>query len=264
MPAVTLRTLSALKQAGKRFACITCYDATFAQALAAADIEMILVGDSLGMVIQGQTSTLPVTLDDMVYHTQAVARGNQQALIMSDMPFMSYAQLSDALQGATRLMQAGAHLVKLEGGAWLTDTITQLNRGGIPVCVHLGLTPQSVHVLGGYRVQGRETAAADQLLEDARALEAAGAACLLLECVPRQLAARVTASVRIPVIGIGAGAACDGQVLVMHDLLGLGHSPARFVKNFLAEGDGTLVGAFQAFRQQVLDGTYPTEAHGFD
>lgn len=264
MKAVTLQTLKALKAEGERFSVLTCYDASFAAAMARAEVEVILVGDSLGMVLQGHDSTLPVTVADMAYHTAAVARSNKTSLLMADLPFMSYASQADALTNAASLMRAGAHLVKLEGGAWLCDTITQLTRGGIPVCIHLGLTPQSVNVMGGYRVQGRAEADATQLMADAQAVEAAGAALLLLECVPQGLARRVQQTLSIPVIGIGAGAACDGQVLVMHDMLGLHNGkPARFVKNFLGEGDGSIEGAFRAYVQAVKCGSYPAAEHAF-
>jgi len=264
MKAITMNTLRNLKQTGEKFSVLTCYDATFSAAMARAEVEVILIGDSLGMVLQGHTSTLPVTIEDMAYHTAAVARGNQVSLLMADMPFMSYASLETALTNAALLMRAGAHLVKLEGGAWLAETVTQLTRGGIPVCIHLGLTPQSVNVMGGYRVQGRDDAAAQQLLDDALAVQAAGAVMLLLECVPASLAARVQQALSIPVIGIGAGLNCDGQVLVMHDMLGLhAGKPARFVKDFLVSGDGTIEGAFKAYVQSVKSGQYPAEEHTF-
>lgn len=264
MKPVTLHTLRDLKQQGRRFSCLTCYDASFARAMADAAIDVILIGDSLGMVVQGHGSTLPVTVADMAYHTAAVARGNPYSLLMADMPFMSYADTGTALTAAAELMRAGAHLVKLEGGAWLADTVRQLTRGGIPVCIHLGLTPQSVNVLGGYRVQGRDDAAAQQLLADAEAAVAAGAAMLLLECVPTSLAQQVQARCPVPLIGIGAGPHCDGQVLVLHDMLGIHHGkPARFVKNFLAAGDGSITGAFRQFHNEVQDGRYPAPEHGF-
>jgi len=265
MKPVTLHTLRELKQRGERFSCLTCYDATFAAAMARAEVEVILIGDSLGMVVQGHSSTLPVTNQDIAYHTAAVARANKTALIMADLPFMTYASLPDALASSAELMRAGAHLVKLEGGAWLADTITQLARGGIPACVHLGLTPQSVNVFGGYRVQGRGDQAAEQLLADARAVAEAGAALLLLECVPSALARRVHEEIAVPVIGIGAGPDCDGQVLVLHDMLGVhGGKPARFVKDFLRAGDGSIEGAFRQFVTEVKDGRYPSPEHAFE
>jgi 3-methyl-2-oxobutanoate hydroxymethyltransferase len=263
---ITLNDLRRYKAEGRPFSCVTCYDATMGWALQQAGVDTVLIGDSLGMVIQGHESTLPVTLDDMVYHTRAVARGNRHALILADMPFMSYSTLGDAIHGATRLMQAGAHVVKLEGGAWLADTVRTLTQGGVPVCVHLGLTPQSVNVFGGYRVQGKTQAAADQLLADCEAVVAAGAAVLLLECVPVALARQVQERFEVPVIGIGAGPHCDGQVLVLYDLLGLvPGKAARFVHNFLAEaGAEGVIGALQRFHEAVVARHYPAAQHSFD
>lgn len=263
MKPVTLTTLRDLKSRGEKFSCLTSYDASFTRAMNKAGVETILVGDSLGNVIQGQSSTLPVSIADMAYHTAAVARGNSTALILADMPFMTYVRLEDALDGAKQLMQAGAHVVKLEGGAWLAETVVQLARGGIPVCVHMGLTPQSVNVFGGYKVQGRGEAA-DAMLAEAIALDKAGAAILLLECVPTELGKRISESVACPVIGIGAGPFCDGQVLVMHDMLGLNEKPARFVKNFLPESQDGLTGAFKAYVDAVKSGSYPAPEHCFE
>ena len=221
------------------------------------------MGDSLGNVIQGQSSTVPVTLEQMAYHTECVARGNQGSLIIADVPFMGAATLERALETATALMQAGANMVKLEGSAWLADSIEILNRNGIPVCAHLGLTPQAVNALGGYRVQGKDDAGASELLEAAKALDAAGAAMLLLECVPRELSARITREVSVPVIGIGAAPECDAQVLVMHDMLGISPGkPARFVKDFMAE-TGDIRAAFKAYDQAVKDGSFPADEHCF-
>ena len=264
MPEVTLTTLQKRKQDGEKFAVVTSYDATFAHAANQAGVEVILVGDSLGMVLQGNDSTLPVSVADMAYHTRCVKRGNRDALIMTDLPFMAYATVEQALQSSAALMQAGAHMVKLEGGAWLCESVRQLTERGVPVCAHLGLTPQTVNVLGGYKVQGRAEAQARQLRADATALEQAGAACLLLECVPSELAAEITQSVKIPVIGIGAGNATDAQVLVMHDLLGLsisGRTP-KFVKNFLA-GQNSIQDAIAAYVQAVKDGSFPGPEHSF-
>lgn len=265
MKPISLATLRDMKARGEKVSMLTCYDATFAHAMSGAGVEALLIGDSLGMVLQGHDSTLPVTVADMAYHTACVARGNQASLIVADMPFMSYANPEAALESAAALMRAGAHVVKLEGGAWLCETVTRLVQGGIPACVHMGLTPQSVNVFGGYKVQGRGEDAAERMLREAAALEAAGAAMLLLECVPRELAARITAAAGIPVIGIGAGADCDGQVLVLHDMLGL-HTgkPARFVKNFLTGSNDGIRGAFHAYVQAVKAGTYPAPEHGFD
>ena len=265
MKSVTLSTLRELKARGEKFTCLTSYDATFSHFMAEAGVETILVGDSLGMVVQGHDSTLPVTMADMAYHVAAVARGNKgRALIIGDMPFMSCVRPEDALAGAHALMAAGAHMVKLEGGLWLKDTIVQLARGGIPSCVHMGLTPQSVNVFGGYKVQGRGDAA-ERLLAEAVELDQAGVAMLLLECVPTELGRRISAAVSAPVIGIGAGPHCDGQVLVLHDMLGMcPGKPARFVKNFLADSSDGVAGAFRAYVAAVKAGTYPAPEHCFE
>lgn len=264
MSNITLHTLTARKQAGEKFAVLTAYDATFAHLVSSAGIEMILVGDSLGMVLQGQNSTLPVTVDEMDYHTACVARGNQGAMIMSDLPFMSYSTPEQAMENSARLMQAGAHIVKLEGGDWLCDSVRMLAERGVPVCPHLGLTPQAVNKLGGYRVQGRDRQSALKMIEDAKQLEEAGASMLLLECVPTLLAEEITRNVDIPVIGIGAGHHTDAQVLVMHDMLGItpGRRP-KFVKDFMAEAD-SIEQAFQQYGDQVRAGTFPGPEHGFE
>lgn len=263
MKAVTVRTLKEIKREGKRFVCVTAADASFARLADGAGIETILVGDSLGMTLQGHASTVPVTVADMAYHTRCVSRGSGRALVIADMPFMSYATPAEAMSNAASLMQAGAHVVKLEGGAWLVETVRALVERGIPVCGHLGLTPQSVNSFGGFVVQGRDPVAARRIVEDALALEAAGADILVLECVPRALAAEVSATVRIPVIGIGAGPATDAQVLVMYDLLGLTPRPPRFVKNFLAEA-GSVQDALLAYANAVREGIFPQQEHGFD
>ncbi|MET3999325.1 3-methyl-2-oxobutanoate hydroxymethyltransferase [Marinobacterium sp. MBR-109] len=260
----TLHTLTARKQAGEKFAVLTAYDATFAHLVSSAGIEMILVGDSLGMVLQGQSSTLPVTVDEMAYHTASVARGNQGAMIMSDLPFMSYSTPEQAMDNSAKLMQAGAHIVKLEGGDWLCESVRMLAERGVPVCPHLGLTPQAVNKLGGYRVQGRDRQSALKMIEDAKKLEDAGASMLLLECVPTLLAEEITRNVEIPVIGIGAGHHTDAQVLVMHDMLGItpGRRP-KFVKDFMAEAD-SIEQAFRLYGDQVRAGTFPGPEHGFE
>ncbi|RJG10496.1 3-methyl-2-oxobutanoate hydroxymethyltransferase [Pseudomonas cavernicola] len=264
MPDVTLTTLQSLKQSGAKIAMLTCYDATFAQAACQAGVEVLLVGDSLGMVLQGHDSTLPVSIADMAYHVASVKRGNQGALILADLPFMAYATTEQALHNSAVLMQAGAHMVKLEGAAWLAEPIRQLAERGVPVCAHLGLTPQAVNILGGYKVQGRGEAQARQLRCDAMALEQAGAAMLLLECVPSELAAEITQAVKIPVIGIGAGSATDGQVLVLHDMLGLSLTgrTAKFVKNFM-DGQPSISAALAAYVQAVKDQSFPAAEHGF-
>lgn len=263
-PPLTVPGLRAMKAASRRIACLTAYDASFAAVMDAAGMDVILVGDSLGMVVQGHASTLPVTVDQMAYHTAAVARGLRRALLMADLPFQSYATPARALDAAARLMaEGGAAMVKLEGAGPVLDSIEFLSARDIPVCAHLGLTPQSVHKLGGYRVQGRDAEVAVRLREDARRVVEAGAELLVLECVPSALAAAITAELAIPTIGIGAGAGCDGQVLVMHDLLGVtpGKRP-RFVKDFLA-GAGTVESAFIAYAEAVRAGSFPGEEHAF-
>lgn len=264
MKKVTLHTLSAHKQAGEKFAVLTAYDACFAHAVSSAGVEVILVGDSLGMVLQGQDSTLPVTMDDMIYHTASVAKGNQGAMIMADMPFMSYASEIQTMDNAALLMQAGAHIIKLEGGAWLADSIALLAERGIPACAHLGLTPQAVNKLGGYKVQGRDRESANQMIEDAVLLEKAGASLLLLECVPSLLAKEITQAVDVPVIGIGAGKGTDAQVLVLHDMLGLnpGHTP-KFVKNFMQDAD-SIQTAISQYNIAVQQGQFPGPEHSFE
>jgi 3-methyl-2-oxobutanoate hydroxymethyltransferase len=249
---------------GEKIAILTCYDASFANLCEAAGVDALLVGDSLGMVLQGESSTLPVTLRDMQYHTRCVANGAKNTLIIADMPFGSYQQSPEqALRNATRLMAAGAHMVKLEGGNVMATTIRFLTERGIPVCGHLGFTPQSVHQLGGYRVQGKGAEEARRLLDDAKALEDAGASMLVLEMVPAALAMEVSALLDIPTIGIGAGVDCDGQVLVLHDMLGIypGKTP-RFARNFL-ESSGNVQEALSAYVQAVKNLSFPTAAHSF-
>jgi len=219
MEKITLTKLADMKRAGEKIACLTAYDASFAALLEDSGVEVVLVGDSLGNVIQGRGSTLPVNLDDMVYHTRCAAAGVRRALLVADLPFATFADPKTALASAARLMQAGANVVKLEGGAPVLESVAHLAAFGIPVCAHLGLLPQSVNKLGGYRVQGRDPDQARALIADARALQEAGADMLVLECVPAGLAAQVSADLGIPVIGIGAGVECDGQVLVLYDLL---------------------------------------------
>lgn len=263
---MSLSKLQKFKADGVRFSCLTCYDASMAKAMQLAGIDSILIGDSLGMTIQGHDSTLPVSVQDMVYHTQAVRRGNQYAFIITDLPFMSYSTLPDAIQSAKRVMQAGAQMVKLEGGAWLADTVRVLAQGGIPSCVHMGLTPQSVNVFGGYKIQAKTREAADRLLADCQAVVDAGASMLLLECVPTQVAKEVQARFAVPVIGIGAGVDCDGQVLVVQDMLGLNFDkPARFVRNFMEgqQGGNQIVDAMKSFHRAVRDRDYPAPEHTF-
>ena len=231
---VTLPKLQERARSGEKLVMLTCYDASFARISEAAGVDILLVGDSLGMVIQGHDSTLPVTMGEVEYHVRCVARGSETALILADLPFGSFqASKEHAFRNAARLMAAGAQMVKLEGGATMVETTRFLVERGIPVCAHIGLTPQSVHALGGYRVQGRESGAPERMRDDARELEDAGAFGLLLELVPAALAARITQTLRIPTVGIGAGAGCDGQVLVLHDMLGLNETfSPRFLKRF--------------------------------
>lgn len=263
MSLTTPLSLKQLKSENKRFSVVTAYDACFAAVADQAGIDALLVGDSLGMVLQGGNSTLPVSMDDMVYHTRCVAQGAGSAMVMADMPFMSNNSILDTLNNAGRLMQAGAHIVKLEGEEWLSESITELSRRGIPVCAHLGLTPQSVNKLGGYKVQGKLDDDAQRILSACKELEQAGADLLLLECVPTKLAQEITESVSVPVIGIGAGNVTDGQVLVMHDLLGIssGHKP-KFVKNFMAESCD-IQDAFSRYDAQVKSGEFPGPEHSF-
>ncbi|MEP0073730.1 MAG: 3-methyl-2-oxobutanoate hydroxymethyltransferase [Marinomonas sp.] len=260
---VTLSTLKKMKADQQKITCVTSYDASFTSVLNAAGVDTILVGDSLGMVIQGRDSTLPVTIEDMCYHTASVKRGNTNAFILSDMSFMSYSKPEQALDNAAKLMQAGANMVKLEGGSWLADTVRLLSQRGIPVCAHLGLTPQSVHKFGGYKVQGKGQEAADLILEESLTLVEAGADILLYECIPTELGKTLTEAVPIPTIGIGAGPHTDGQVLVLQDMIGLnlGHIP-KFVKNFLTDGRN-ITEAFEAYIKEVKDVTFPGPEHGF-
>ncbi|OOZ34402.1 3-methyl-2-oxobutanoate hydroxymethyltransferase [Solemya velesiana gill symbiont] len=265
MPPITTASLIQMKEQGEKIAVLTSYDASFTSLLEDAGIDVILVGDSLGMVIQGQESTLPVDVEDMVYHTRCVARGRRNSLLIADMPFMSYSSAELALKTAGHLMKdGGAHMVKLEGGATQLETVRQLTSNGIPVCAHLGLLPQSVHKLGGYRVQGRDDESARIMKEDAMALEAAGAQMLVLECVPTDLAAEISRELTIPVIGIGAGAGCDGQVLVLYDMLGITPGkPAKFVKNFLRHTH-SVAEAVSAYVKDVKAGTFPAAEHSFE
>jgi 3-methyl-2-oxobutanoate hydroxymethyltransferase len=262
---LTLHRLREMYAAGEKTAMLTCYDATFARLLDSAGVDCLLVGDSLGMVLQGQPSTAPVTLQQMVYHTECVARGNRSAWIIGDLPFGSYQESKEkAMSSATALMQAGAHMVKLEGGGWTADTVRFLVERGVPVCAHLGLTPQSVHALGGYRIQGRDEHAAATLKQQAGELADAGAAMLVLELIPSALAQEITAALPIPVIGIGAGVHCSGQVLVLHDMLNLtaGKLP-RFVRNFM-HGADSVEDSIRRYVAAVKDQSFPdTELHTY-
>jgi len=260
----TLTKLQSMRSKGEKIAVLTCYDASFAALLEAQGVDVLLVGDSLGMVLQGHETTLPVTLDDMAYHTACVARGAKQAFIVADMPFGTFqASPQEAFNHVARLMVAGAQMVKLEGGAAMVETVRFLTERGIPVCGHIGLTPQSVNQLGGYRVQGKNTAAAQKLIEDAVALEQAGAGMIVLEAIPALLAAEITAQLTIPTIGIGAGAACSGQVLVLHDMLDIyPGKKARFVKNFM-QGSASIADAVASYVRGVKDVSFPGQEHGF-
>ncbi len=258
---LTLTRLREMHAQREPISMLTCYDATFARVLDDAGVDCLLVGDSLGMVLQGEASTLPVTLADMAYHTRCVARGNRSAWVIGDLPFGSYQRSREqAMASAAALMAAGAHMVKLEGGGWTTETVRFLAERGVPVCAHLGLTPQSVHALGGWRVQGRGDEAAATLKQHARELADAGAAMLVLELVPAALASEVTEALPIPVIGIGAGSGCSGQVLVLHDMLGLAPGkPPRFVRDFM-EGAASIADAARRYVADVKARRFPDDA----
>ena len=262
---ITIHKLNKMKQSGEKIAALTVYDAAFCKLLNNAKIDVLLVGDSLGMVIQGHSSTIPVTIEEMVYHTRCASRGNSRALLIGDMPFMSYSDPQSALKNAAKLMRAGAQMVKLEGGAWLLESVRQLVNCGIPVCGHLGLTPQSIHQLSGFHVQGRKSEQAKQILDDALALEKAGASLLVLECVPSSLAKLITEKLQIPTIGIGAGLDCSGQILVLHDMLGISEGRKfTFVKYFLTNETKTIQEAIENYVKEVKQGTFPGREHSFD
>jgi 3-methyl-2-oxobutanoate hydroxymethyltransferase len=263
-PPVNVATLGKMKADGEKIACLTCYDASFAVLIDEADVDLVLVGDSLGMVIQGHDTTVPVTMEHVIYHSRIVARGLYRPFLVADMPFMSYSSKEQALQNAVRLMQeGGAKMVKLEGGAGQLDIVEFLASHDIAVCAHLGLKPQSVHKIGGFRVQGREEATARQMLDDARALESAGADIVLLECIPATLGATITHELSVPVIGIGAGPDVDGQILVLYDILDIttGRKP-RFTRNFM-EGAGNPLQALKNYVHAVKDRSYPASEHCF-
>lgn len=261
--AVTVSSLLNMKNAGEKIAMLTCYDASFASLMDRCGVDMVLVGDSLGNVLQGHSTTLPVTLADIAYHTASVTRGNRSAFVAADMPFGTYATPQSAFDNAVKLMQAGAQMVKLEGGAWLVDTVKFLTERGVPVFAHLGLTPQSVHRLGGFKVQGKKAEDVEQLKADAIALQAAGASLLLLEAIPTSVGKEVTELLDIPTIGIGAGPDCSGQVLVMHDMLGVfPGKTARFVRNFM-DGQSSIEGAIRAYVEAVKESVFPASEHCF-
>lgn len=264
MKKITINDLIKWKQEGRKFATSTAYDASFAQLLEQQDMPVLLVGDSLGMVLQGKNDTLDVSVADIAYHTRCVRTGSPNSLLMADMPFMSYATPEQACENAAKLMQAGANMVKIEGGEWVAETIRTLTERAVPVCAHLGLTPQSVNIFGGYKIQGRSQDQADQMVRDALALQNAGAQIILLECVPGSLADRITKAVNVPVIGIGAGNATDGQILVMHDMFGISANyMPRFSKNFLAE-TGDMRTAVTQYIQDVEQGIFPGSEHTFE
>lgn len=263
--AVNLIDLKSRRASGDRIVMLTCYDASFTRMLDDCGVDVLLIGDSLGMVLQGHSSTLPVTMDQMVYHTECVARAKPKAWILADMPFGSYQESpAQAYANAARLIAAGAQMVKIEGGGWLAPTVEFLTQRGISVCAHLGLTPQSVHQLGGYRVQGRDQSAADRLIADAKLLEASGADMVLVELIPTPLGARLTESISVPTIGIGAGPHMTGQVLVLHDILDVTPGKkARFAKNYM-RGAGSIREAVSRYVQEVKSGAYPGPEHGFE
>lgn len=254
---ITIKRLKEKKAAGEKFAVLTAYDASMARLCEQAGVDVILVGDSLGMVIQGHQTTVPVTMDDIIYHAKAIARSAQQVVKMLDMPFMSFARTAQAIDNAARLMQEGAaEIIKLESGAYQADLIKDLSRNGVPVCAHLGLTPQTIHKLGSYGKRGKDPAEAAQILDDAQRLEQAGSDMILLECVPAELAKKITESVSVPVIGIGAGRDVDAQVLVLYDILGVSGYIPSFAKNFLAESD-SIEAAIRLYVDSVKNGTFP-------
>ncbi|MBV8049505.1 MAG: 3-methyl-2-oxobutanoate hydroxymethyltransferase [Paludibacterium sp.] len=261
---MTVSTLSKMGQEGEKIAMLTCYDASFASLLDEAGVDILLIGDSLGMVVQAHDSTLPVSLDEMVYHTRCVARGTKRALVLADLPFGSYQESpQQAFASCARLLQAGAHMVKLEGGAFMAETTRFLVDRGVPVCAHIGLTPQFVNTFGGYRVQGKSESDADRIFQDAKAHADAGASLVLMECVPADLATRISAAMPVPTIGIGAGPHVGGQVLVLHDMLGVyPGKKARFVKNFL-QGADSIQDAVAAYVRAVKDQSFPAPEHCF-
>jgi 3-methyl-2-oxobutanoate hydroxymethyltransferase len=262
-PKITVPKLQAMREAGEKIAMLTCYDASFASLLDRSGVDVLLIGDSLGNVVQGQTTTLPVTLADIAYHTACVARAQPRGLIVADLPFGTYGTPADAFASAVEVMRAGAQMVKIEGGEWLAETIRFLVERSVPVCAHAGLTPQSVHAFGGFKVQGRTEEGAKQLLRDALAVQNAGAQLIVLEAVPPAVAASVTDAVAIPTIGIGAGVDCSGQVLVLHDMLGVfPGKPARFVKDFMA-GAPSIGAAVEAYVKAVKAGSFPGPEHVF-
>jgi 3-methyl-2-oxobutanoate hydroxymethyltransferase len=262
-PKITVPKLQAMREAGEKITMLTCYDASFASLLDRSGVDVQLIGDSLGNVIQGQTTTLPVTLAEIAYHTACVARAQPRGLIMADLPFGTYGTPAEAFASSVQVMRAGAQMVKIEGGEWLAETVRFLVERSVPVCAHVGLTPQSVHAFGGFKVQGKTDEGANQLLRDALAMQDAGAQLVLIEAVPPAVGASITKALRVPTIGIGAGADCSGQVLVLHDMLGIfPGKPARFVKDFMA-GAPSIGAAVEAYVKAVKDGSFPGPEHVF-
>jgi 3-methyl-2-oxobutanoate hydroxymethyltransferase len=259
---ISINTLRAMKERGEKFVTVALYDAPMAAMAQRTGVEVLLVGDSLGMTVLGYDSTIPVTMEQMIYHVEAVKRGNALSWIMGDLPFMTYATVEQSLTNAARVMRAGANMVKIEGGEWLAETVKKLTERGIPVCAHLGLTPQSVNIFGGFRVQGKDEVQAERILKDAKILDQAGADLLVLECVPSALAKKITAAVSMPTIGIGAGRETDAQVLVINDILGLTPKPPKFSKNFLVEA-GDIPNALLKYAKDVKEGVFPSDEHIF-
>lgn len=259
---LTIENLMAMKHSGEKLAMLTCYDATFAWAMDQAGIDIILVGDSLGMVVQGRSTTVGVRVDDIAYHVECVSRNLERPFLLADMPFGSFHNESTAMENAIELLGAGGAMVKLEGAGPMIDIVNYMTLRGVPVCGHLGLTPQSVNQLGGFKVQARDEEGAKQLLLDARALQQAGAQMLVVECIPATLGKQVSTAVDIPVIGIGAGSDCDGQVLVMHDMLGLGKRVPKFVANFMQQSS-SVQGAFEAYVSAVREKRFPAKEHSY-
>ena len=262
MRTMTISDLVAMKREREKIAMLTCYDATFASAMDRAGVDIILVGDSLGMVVQGKSSTVGVRVEDVAYHTACVSQGLERTFLLADMPFGSYHNESTAMENAVELMAAGGAMVKLEGAGPMIPIVDYLTSRGVPVCAHLGLTPQSVNQLGGFKVQARDEADARQLLVDAQAMQQAGAQMMVLECVPAALGREVSELLDLPVIGIGAGAGCDGQVLVMHDMLGLGERVPKFVANFM-QGSVSIGAAFEKYVSDVRSGSFPAREHEY-
>ena len=262
-PKITVPKLQTMREAGEKIAMLTCYDASFASLLDRSGVDVLLIGDSLGNVVQGQTTTLPVTLADIAYHTACVARAQPRALIMADLPFGTFGTPAEAFASSVQAMRAGAQMVKIEGGEWLAETVRFLVERSVPVCAHVGLTPQSVHAFGGFKVQGTTDEGANQLLRDTLALQDAGAQMVLMEAVPPAVGANITQALRVPTIGIGAGVDCSGQVLVLHDMLGIfPGKPARFVKDFMA-GAPSIGAAIEAYVKAVKDSAFPGPEHVF-